>query len=458
MRSALQRRVLRTQVQVGNPYTRPVARSTVGLQNLGHLRRHLRLALPAALLRRSSLPQRCSWPPLRSQKRGQYSQQKTTQQDLARHNNGLTNSIANAEPTKGRLISLDAFRGLTIAAMMVVNNLGSYSTAYPPLLHAPWHGWTPTDLIFPSFLWIAGVAITLSFARRREKGASAAELLRHTARRAALIFLLGLLLNLFPYFRFETVRVPGVLQRIALAYLGGAAIYLVTGWKARVAALALLGALYSAFMHLYPVPGYGPGHWEPIGNFAQYLDSLWLQGHMWTSSKVWDPEGTWSTLPAIGNVLLGTLAGEVLRRGSAPAAVLRQLLLLAAALVLSGQLVQAAGQPVNKALWTVSFALLTSGLAQAIFALIYWAVEIGKVRFGMHMLAIYGSNAITVYALSSLLAKTLNLLGWRTPLFQTLFAPLGDLAFTGMLFGLAHSLLFFGVAWLLYRRGWMLRF
>ncbi len=261
-----------------------------------------------------------------------------------------------------RLESLDVFRGMTIAGMILVNNPGSWSAIYWPLAHADWHGWTPTDLIFPFFLFIAGVAMPLSFDKRMRMGDTRGRLLRHAAQRSALIFLTGLFMAAFPFFDLGTLRIPGVLQRIALCYIFAALIYLCVGQTSRsvrrpsagasaeallkapfrsvhgaapagptetfrgrpfrpnplaiwgVIAALLLG--YWALMMRVPVPGYGPGRLDPEGNLAAYLDRALLLGHLW--KPTWDPEGLLSTLPAIATALFGVLLGDWLlrRRGS----------------------------------------------------------------------------------------------------------------------------------------------
>jgi predicted acyltransferase len=358
--------------------------------------------------------------------------------------------------TKQRLVSLDAFRGLTIAAMMLVNNLGSYTQAYPPLLHAEWHGWTPTDLIFPFFLWIVGVAMTFSFARRVEEGGDRGVLIRHTVRRSALIFGLGLLLAGFPYYNLATIRIPGVLQRIALCYLMGSLIFLYTTWRGQAAVIVGLCTAYWMLMTLYPVPGFGPGVLEPIGNFSQYIDWMLLPGHLYRATKVWDPEGVVSTLPAIATLLFGVLVGHLLRSR-------RELAEKAAWLLATGVLLTVAGyllgliMPVNKKIWTVSFAVFTAGLAQLGLGAFYWLVDgVGWKRWATPLVH-YGSNAIVVYVLSGLVARLWGLTGWRQPVYERLFVPLGSPEFASLCFGLAHAMGLYLVAWFLYRRGWIIR-
>ena len=247
--------------------------------------------------------------------------------------------------------------------MILVNNNGDSKTTFAPLLHAEWHGWTFTDLVFPFFLWMVGVAMTFSFARRVEEGADKGRLLLHTVRRAALIFLLGLLLNGFPYYNLETLRIPGVLQRIAVCYLAGSALFLYLTWRGLAAAIVALCATYWALMTLFPVPGYGPGVLEPIGNFAQWVDQAVLAGHMYSRTKVWDPEGIVSTLPAIANVLFGALTGMLLRKPElAPAERASWILVSGGALAFLGAFLDHF-LPINKQIWTPSYAVFTSGLA-----------------------------------------------------------------------------------------------
>ncbi len=226
------------------------------------------------------------------------------------------------------MVSLDVFRGATIAAMILVNDPGSWSHIYPPLEHAEWNGWTPTDLIFPFFLFIVGVSMTLSFASRIARGLTRSALAIHVVRRSALIFAIGLFLNGFPDFDFSSIRIMGVLQRIALCYLVAGLLYLAAFQRepaaerparvranirvtAAVAVALLVG--YWALMTFVPVPGYGAGRLGKNDNLGAYIDRTLMGGHLWAESMTWDPEGFLSTLPAIASLLIGLLAGEWLR-------------------------------------------------------------------------------------------------------------------------------------------------
>jgi predicted acyltransferase len=306
-----------------------------------------------------------------------------------------------------RLISVDAFRGLTIAAMILVNNPASWSYVYPPLRHAVWHGWTPTDLIFPFFLFIVGVSMSLSFSRRREAGRSVSSLYGKIIQRSATIFAIGLFLHLFPRFRFATMRIPGVLQRIAVCFLIGALIYLNTKTRPRIVlSLAVLAGTW-ALMTFVPVPGFGPGVLEAKGSLAGFIDAKLLAGHIYKPD--FDPEGILSTLPAIITVLLGTLAGDWLRT---PRTNFRKML----GIFLTGILLTVAGLllhpyfPINKQLWTSTFVIFTAGMALIVFGVCYILIEVMRVKTWAYPFLVLGTNAITVFAGSTLMVKILLLI------------------------------------------------
>ena len=214
----------------------------------------------------------------------------------------------------GRLTSLDAFRGLTIAGMILVNNPGSWSTVYWPLLHAAWNGWTPTDWIFPFFLFIVGVSMAISFARRQAAGATPGEMLPAIVGRAAILFYLGFLLSGYPRFNLGTVRIMGVLERIALCYLLLSIIVLyLPKIRHQWIMLGALIVLYLGIMYGLDVPGHGRGVLTPEGHASGYIDRLILgEAHLWSGTKTYDPEGLVSTLPAILSTFIGWLFGRVL--------------------------------------------------------------------------------------------------------------------------------------------------
>lgn len=374
----------------------------------------------------------------------------------------------------GRLVSLDAFRGATIAGMLLVNNPGSWSDIYPPLEHAPWHGWTPTDMIFPFFLWIVGVAMTLSFARRVGQGAARGQLRAHVWRRAAIIFALGMFLAMFPFgllpehhFSLAKLRIPGVLQRIALCYLAAGTIFLRTGWRGQLVWAVGLLAGYWALLKLVPVPGYGPGVLEPTGNLAGWIDSHLLAGHTWSGAPApgFDPEGLLSTLPAIATTLLGALAGQVMRRWSGGALTIR-LLGGGAALLALGSLLGLA-LPINKNLWTSSYAVFMAGWAMAVLALLHWVMDVRGWRRWAAPLVIYGRNALAMFVLAGVLGKLLHLIKWtgadgqgvtlKTFIHQSCFLPLARPVNASLLHAAAFVALTFIVAWVMWRRKWFVK-
>ncbi len=361
------------------------------------------------------------------------------------------------QASTGRLQSLDIFRGFTIAAMILVNNPGS-SPAYAQLEHAEWHGWTFTDTVFPFFLWIVGVAMTLSTARRIERGQSRAELLRHAVQRAAILFLLGVFVMPLPHIDLATIRIPGVLQRIAVCYLAAFVIYLFTSVRGQILWLLGLNAAYLGLMLFYPTPGCGAGSWSMECNFARYVDSLFLSGHMWRHTRDWDPEGIVSTLPAISTVLFGVLAGHVLRRFPWHQARLQAFVFGGSALFALGQ-VLSIWIPINKNLWTPSFAFLMAGLAMLAFALWYWLAEVRGAGRWFRFFEIYGSNAILVYILSGILARTANATGLHRWWYENACLALAAAPKNAsVLYALTHVMALWLVAWALWRRRWFVKF
>jgi len=318
--------------------------------------------------------------------------------------------VTDTAPTSaaaGRLLSLDAFRGATIAAMILVNNPGDWGHVYWPLLHVPWHGWTPTDLIFPFFLFMVGMSLT--FSRRTDA--------RPAVSRALKLVGLGLLMALFPYFPVLTVRWPGVLQRIGLCYLAAWAAkrWLRPRGQAALAALLLLG--YWALMTKVTGPEGRAPNLEMQTNLSAQVDRILLVPHVWSATKTWDPEGVLSTFPAIATTVLGLLFGQWVRSGRKPFATTLGLLLGGLALTVLGLLWGEAAPPwllfpINKSIWTSSFVLFTGGLAAALFGLTFWVVDVAGWRRWAVPFVTYGKNAIAVFVGSGLLAKTLLSIKW----------------------------------------------
>jgi predicted acyltransferase len=314
---------------------------------------------------------------------------------------------AEKAPLRGgpqRLIALDAFRGMAIAGMILVNSPGAASHRYAALRHAEWNGWTPADLIFPSFLFIVGVATTLSIQGALRAGASRRAMLFKLLRRVALIFALGLLLNAFPLFDWATLRIPGVLQRIALCYGIAAILVLTTRPIDQVVVGLVLLVGYWLTLMLVPVPGGVAGALLPETNLAAWIDRQLLPHHLLHPG--WDPEGVLSTLPAIATTLAGALTGHWLRW---PRNQLERAtgMLAAGNLAMFAGLVWGAAFPINKSLWTSSFAVFSAGVALVILGLCTWLIDLKRFRAWAKPFVIYGSNPLLAYVLSSWVDKAL---------------------------------------------------
>lgn len=372
-----------------------------------------------------------------------------------------TVSPASTPAPSQRLVSLDAFRGATMALMVLVNTPGDGDHSYAPLQHSSWNGWTITDVVFPSFLWIVGLAITLSLGNRLAAGVPRARLLPQIFRRAAIIYVLGLLVYAFPHFDLGTQRVLGVLQRIAICYLIASCIFLYTGVRGQILWIVGLLVSYWMMMTMIPVPGFGPGRLDVEGNFAHYVDWMVIGKHNYRGTKTWDPEGIVSTLPSIATALFGILAGHIVR-------LKRDLAERTTWMFLLGNLLLAAGLicnvwlPINKKLWTSSFALFMAGLDFVILAMCIWLIDRQGYRRLTRPFVIMGMNAITIYMISELLEELLSsiplgsgsLRGW---IYQHLFAPLASPINASLLYGVTYTLLMFAIAYGMYRRKWFLK-
>lgn len=385
-------------------------------------------------------------------------------------------SLAASRPR--RIESLDVFRGLTIAGMIVVNDPGTWSAVYWPLAHADelmsehgaeWYsgrgwvdanGWTPTDLVFPFFLFIVGVSMVLSFAARQARGDSRRALLKHAALRSALILLIGWFIHLQPFFNFSRMRYPGVLPRIAVVYLFASMITLWTSRRGRIAWIAALLAGYYAVMRFIPVPGCDPAGWMTQHcSLAGWLDRTLMSGHLYR--KDFDPEGVLSTFPAIATTLLGTLLGEFLRTGATLTQKIR-------GLVIAGVAGVAAGYawhlffPIYKPLWTSSYVLFTAGAGCLLLALCLWLIDSHGWRGWDRPFLWLGSNALLMYALSTFFAKTgiivkvgegASRIGIQSWIFSHWFAPLAQQPRNASLaFALCYLALWIVVAWWFYRK------
>ncbi|WP_033373960.1 acyltransferase family protein [Spirulina subsalsa] len=395
-----------------------------------------------------------------------------------------------------RLTSLDVLRGMAIAGMILANNPGSWSFVYPPLLHAEWHGFTPTDWVFPAFLFISGTAMAFSFAKYQnppseippfQRGARGdnspqsptSSVYWQLGRRCLVLFLLGLFLNGlsifltgFPNFDFSQIRILGVLQRISLAYWVGA--IAVLNLKRRglwiFSALVLLG--YWAIMTLIPVPGFGAGDLSPEGNVAAYIDRLILTtDHLYLQGQ-FDPEGLLSTFPAVITLILGYLTGDWLRQQKPPEDPPQILSTASLGLVQFGLMGIVSGAlwgvlfPINKQLWTSSYVLYSAGWTLLIFALCYELIEVRNIRRWSFPFQVMGLNALFVFVASGVIVRILHRTKIGTGddavstyawLYKNLFEPWAG-SWNGSLFFAIANLLIWGlILYLMYRQRWFIK-
>ena len=381
---------------------------------------------------------------------------------------------------KGRLISLDVFRGLTVGLMILVNNPGSWSHIYPPLRHAAWHGWTPTDLVFPFFLFIVGVAMALSFSKRLEAGASQRDLVNKIISRAAIIFGLGLFLNGFPFNiplnaqmaenfqfldifrRFQTIRIWGVLQRIAICYLiAGLIIVLIKNTRGRVLAVLGLFAIYEFLMRVPLVEGFGAGSFALEDNFIRYLDMLLFgEAHLYGGTGMpFDPEGFLSTLPAVGTTMAGFFVGEYLRRPVEHHEKLVNLTVVGIIVTMAGHLLSPI-EPINKQLWTVSYVITMAGLAMLVLAFSSWLIDVKGWKKWAKPAIVFGSNPLVVFVGSGILGRFLYMIKWtnetgewvslKGAIYNGFFVPLAGPLHGSELYALTFILFWLAILWYLY--------
>ena len=358
-----------------------------------------------------------------------------------------------------RLLSLDVFRGAAIAAMILVNNPGTWRSVYPPLQHASWNGWTPTDLIFPFFLFIVGVAIPLSVGARIRRGDSGRQLIFKIVRRTVIIFALGIVLSGFPYFDWSTLRIPGVLQRIAACYLFACLVVLTMDVRGQAATTLMLLIGYWAVMKLVPLPGHRAGVLRPGHNMAAYIDNALLHGHL--LHHRWDPEGILSTAPATATTLAGVLTGHWMRANRTPLQRLSGLFIAGNLCLLLGVIMNI-WFPINKSLWTSSYVVFSTGMALDFLGLCYWLVDIRQYRRWATPFVIYGTNAILAYMLSTLMAKVMILwrvtqpngtrLALRRYIFERYFLSVASPVNASLLYAIAYVLFWLGIITILYRQ------
>jgi predicted acyltransferase len=402
--------------------------------------------------------------------------------------------IATAPVSKApreRLVSLDVFRGLTIAGMLLVNNPGTWDSIYPPLEHATWNGWTPTDLIFPFFLFIAGVTTHLSLTARRARGDDEGAIRRQIIRRGLLIFLLGFLVNGFPFFTWGDIpgiahptflqrvidrpfhwRIMGVLQRIGLAYMVAALLSQGKTVKRQVVTIVVLLYGYWFAMTLLPVPGSSPMGQLVLGDPSRTMAAWWdrllldwsrfgLGNHTWVNSVTWDPEGIFSTIPAIGTAMLGNLLGQWIAT-KRPLAERLNGMFAAGALGMMAGLMWNWSFPINKSLWTSSYVVFTAGMAAVAIATIMWIVDVHQMKRWTKPAVIYGMNPMVAFVGSGVMARLIysifkvnydgKPIALETAIYRSAFASWLDPVNASLAFACTFVLFWFGILYILYRK------
>jgi predicted acyltransferase len=359
---------------------------------------------------------------------------------------------------QGRLTSLDVFRGITIALMILVNNPGG-ADYYIFLQHASWNGWTLADLVFPFFIFIVGASIPFAFMSKLDQGMSRRKLLMGVMRRTIILFSLGLFINGFPTFDPATFRIMGVLQRIALCYLFAALVFLFLKPKWRIYLTVAIPIAYWMLMTLMPVPGYGPGVLTENGNLAGYVDRLLLNGHIYTST--YDPEGLLSTLPAVATALIGVLAGQHLKSNATPRTKTVNLLFFGSISLIIGSLWDF-WFPINKNLWTSSYVAFTGGIALILLATCFFIIDAKGYTTWTKPFTMLGLNSIFIYVLSEIvnliliytsipIAENISL-PLKSLIFERLFASWAGLLHGSFIYALTYLAFCWTVAAILYRK------
>jgi len=389
-------------------------------------------------------------------------------------------------PARERLLSLDVFRGITIAGMLLVNDPGTWSAIFPPLEHAEWNGWTPTDLIFPFFLFIVGITTHLSMSARRARGDDDPALMKQILRRGVIIYLLGFAMAMFPFYqwgtiqslpnatawdrivyRIEHVRLLGVLPRIAIVYICAGLLTLKTTLKQQIIIIATLLFGYWFAMTLLPVPGENAIGAQLLHthdrNLAAYLDRLILTtNHTWTGSVTFDPEGPFSTLPAIATAMLGVIAGTWIARKDKPLLERISGLFAAGAIGMVVGLMWNWSFPINKNLWTSSYVVFTAGMACVTLATVMWLVDYAGVKWWTKPFVVFGVNPIVAFVGSGVMARLVYTL-WHVnyqgksvavqdAFYQAVFLPWLPPRVASLAFALTYVLLWYGILLVLYRR------
>jgi predicted acyltransferase len=371
---------------------------------------------------------------------------------------------ASSVASSPRVRSIDVFRGATIAAMVLVNAQFSHEVSYRQLAHAAWHGWTFADTIFPCFLFIVGVSLVLSSASRMARGECRGQLLAHAVQRSLLIFACGVAIDTlripareFPFVSFEAhLQLTGVLQKIAICYLAAFLIYLWTGTRGAVVGIIGLNLLYLGLLYYFTVPGCGPGSLAATCNFPRHLDEVVLGGFR-SNSATFDPDGVGSILPAITSVLFGVLAGKLLlQRERSPQQRLLQLLAGGLILIAAGESLST-WVPINKQLWTTSFALLMAGLAATGLACTVWLLEGRPQGAWFRPLEVLGVNAIAAYLISRLVMDLPRVHVMGVSLYNDVLVRNASPPNASLLYAMVVLAAVYAAVWIMDRRDWHLK-
>jgi predicted acyltransferase len=303
---------------------------------------------------------------------------------------------------KQRLLSLDIFRGITVAAMILVNNPGDWGHIYAPLEHSAWNGCTPTDLIFPFFLFIVGVSIVYAMETKSEVSANHPKMILTALRRSVILIVISLITQLLFHPGFAHLRFMGVLQRIGLVYFACTILYLKTSQKTRDWLMAIILIGYYVLLNFVPVPDTGHASLEPAANMGAWLDrTIFTTNHLWSESHTWDPEGLLGTLPAIVTGLIGIRTGSWLKRKDRDDSVKVSWMLTYGVLAIVAGLIWDLFFPINKALWTSSYVLYSGGWAIAGLAICYWLIDVQGYKKWAAPFVAFGVNALPAYILSN---------------------------------------------------------
>jgi len=358
-------------------------------------------------------------------------------------------------PPQKRLLSLDVLRGATIAAMILVNDPGDWAHIYPPLEHSKWNGCTPTDLIFPFFLFMVGVSIVYAMETKKQDVANHSRMILRAFRRMVTLIVISWLIQLFYHPSIAHLRIPGVLQRIAVVYFIVTVLYIKTSTKAMdwIFAIALIG--YWLAMTLIPVPGVGYANLNPETNLGGWVDrSVWGVDHLWRESHTWDPEGLLGTIPALGTGLFGIRVATWLKRKDRDDSVKVSWMFVYGVSAVVLALIWDLFFPINKALWTSSFVLYTGGLATIALALCFWLIDVQGREKGTWIFVVFGMNAISAYILADIVPGLIDF--WKVNfnghelkgtqyLYQAFIAP----HFAPINASLVRAILFVILIWLL---------